>query len=82
MAEMLLTIQAAASHKRRTIKFADVEHVIMGDKQWKDSGLRELLREDDMFEEARREGANAGGRHKRVEEGPKAQLMTSFFTKG
>ena len=71
-------LQAALSNKRKTIKFNDVVSAIAKDRRWEAAGLRDLLLDDEMFEEART-GRATGGRAKVPEQDPKAQQITSFF---
>ena len=72
-------LQAAALNKRKTIKFGDVQQALNKDPRWEHSGIRELLRSDKMFEEARAQAGGGGGKPKAVEVDPAARQITAFF---
>lgn len=73
-------LQVALSNKRKTIKFSDIQNAIARDRRWDMAGLKDLLQQDEMFEEARTGHANtAAGKPKKFDEDPKAQQITAFF---
>ena len=71
-------VQIAVQNKRRTVKFSDVQAVLMKDKRWELTGIRDMLLHDEVFGDARlQEGSRRAPKPKEVD--PKAQQITSFF---
>lgn len=73
----ILCIQVALSNKRKTIKFSDVVQATAKDRRWEAAGLKDVLMNDDMFEDART--GRVAAPCKAPEQDPKARQITAFF---